>query len=87
MYSSKKITDLLEQKGIVPIRCDMTSKSARTRALTRLLNSYGAYSIPFMVVHPRADEFQLPYRFRDVVTTGEVAEVLERLPDGKRLVE
>ena len=50
MYSSKKITDLLEQKGVVPIRCDMTRKSARTRALTRLLNSYGAYSIPFMVV-------------------------------------
>lgn len=87
MYSSKRITDLLERKGVVPIRVDMTSKSPRTRAAQRLLNGFGAYSIPFMTIHPRGEEWNRPYRFRDVVTRGEVAECLEGLPDGERLVE
>jgi thiol:disulfide interchange protein len=81
VYSSKRITDLLQKKGVVPIKVDMTSKSPRTSAAERLLHSFGAYSIPFMVIHPPGDEWMRPYKFRDVVTRGEVAEVLERFPD------
>jgi hypothetical protein len=81
VYSSNRITDLLERKGVVPVRVDMTSKSARTKAAQRLLNSMGAYSIPFMTVHPSGEDWARPWRFRDIVTRGEVAEVLERLPD------
>ncbi len=81
MYSSKRITDLIIKKGVVPIRVDMTSKSPRTKAFERLLNELGGHSIPFMTLHPPGDAWNHPYIFRDLVTRGEVAKVLESFPD------
>ena len=81
MYSSKRISDLIVQKGIVPIKVDLTSKSPRTSAGERLLHSLGGHSIPFMTLHPPGAEWNHPRRFRDLVTRKEVAEVLERFPD------
>ncbi len=83
MYSSKRITDLLTLKGVVPIQVDLTSKSPRTKAGERLLHSLGGRSIPFMTIHPPGKEWEAPYRFRDIVTRGEVAEVLEMFPGAK----
>ncbi|HUR28250.1 MAG TPA: hypothetical protein VM509_08680 [Planctomycetota bacterium] len=80
MYSSKRISDLIVKKGVVPMKVDMTSKSPRTSAAERLRDSLGAHSIPFMTIHPGKD-WTRPFRFRDLVTRREVAEVLETLPD------
>lgn len=85
MYSSERVTELLNKKGVIPIRVDMTSKSPRTNAAKRLLNSLGAFSIPFMTIHPRGDEWERPWRFRDIVTRDEVGKCLEGLPDGERI--
>jgi len=81
VYGSKRISDLVKQKGVVPIKVDLTSKSPRTSAGERLLHALGGHSIPFMVIHPPGDEWMRPYRFRDLVTRGEVAKVLESFPD------
>lgn len=81
MYSSERIRGLLLKKGVVPIRVDMTSASPRTEAAERLLNSLGGNSIPFMSVHPPGAEWLRPWRFRDLVTIGQVAGALESLPD------
>lgn len=81
MYSSDKIRSLLVKKGVVPIRVDMTSASPRTKAADRLLKSLGGNSIPFMSLHPRGVDWMCPWRFRDLVTTAEVATALESLPD------
>ncbi len=81
MYSSKRITDLLIQKGVVPIKVDMTSNSPRTAAAKRLRDTLGAHSIPFMTLHPPGESWLRPFKFRDIVTRGEVAKVLETFPD------
>ena len=81
MYSSKRIVDLIHLKGVVPIKVDQTSKSPRTSAGKRLLESLGGHSIPFMSLHPPGAAWSKPWRFRDLVTVGEVAKVLETFPD------
>ena len=81
MYSSKRITDLLTKKGVVAIKVDMTSKSPRTKAAERLREALGAHSIPFMTLHPTGEAWNRPWRFRDLLTRGEVAKALESLPD------
>jgi len=81
VYSSKRITELLEKKGVVPIKVDMTLKSPRTNAFTRMRNALGSHSIPFMTIHPPGEGWNRPYKFRDLVTRGEVAKVLETFPD------
>ncbi len=81
MYSSKRISELIVSKGIVPIKVDLTSKSPRTTASKRLLHSLGGRSIPFMTLHSPGDDWNRPFRFRDIVTRGEVAKVLETFPD------
>ena len=81
MYSSKRIRDLMEKKGVVPMQVDMTSASPRTKAAERLRDSLGGSAIPFMTLHPPGDEWLHPWAFRDLVTRGEVAKVLETFPD------
>jgi hypothetical protein len=81
VYSSKRISDLIVKKGVVPIRVDMTSKSPRTSAAERLRDSLGAHSIPFMTLHPPGESWNRPFRFRDLVTRDEVAKALETFPD------
>jgi hypothetical protein len=45
------------------------------------LNSLGGNSIPFMTLHAPGKDWNRPWRFRDLVTTGEVAKALELFPD------
>jgi hypothetical protein len=81
VYGSKRISELILRKGVVPIKVDLTSKSQRTSAGTRLLEALGGRSIPFMTLHPPGEAWNRPWRFRDLVTRGEVARVLVGFPE------
>lgn len=81
VYQSDRVAKLLERKGVVPIEADRTHDSPRTSAIIRLHEKLGSSSIPFLAIFPPGEDFSQPYVFRDLVTVGEVAEALERLPD------
>lgn len=71
----------MQRKGVVPIKVDMTSKSPRTKAAERLRNALGGSAIPFMTLQPPGQDWTRAWRFRDLLTVGEVAKILESFPD------
>jgi thiol:disulfide interchange protein DsbD len=80
VYESRRIVELLEKKGVVPMKADTTHGGPKTDAIHRLMRELGGSAIPFMAIFPGAD-WKQPHTFYDIVTRGEVAKVLEALPD------
>ena len=79
VYESDTIVDLLESRGIVAMKADETDNTPQTRAIERLRRQLGANSIPFMAVFP-GDDWTRPFTAKDLVTIGQVKEMLEACP-------
>jgi thiol:disulfide interchange protein DsbD len=80
VYDSDEIVALLDAKDVVAMRADETEDSPKTQAIQRLREQLGARSIPFMAVFP-GDDWKEPYTLKDLVTRGQVREILERCPE------
>ena len=79
VYESAAIVAVLEERGIVAMKADETHKTPKTAAIRRLREKLGAKSIPFMAVFP-ADDWERPLTAKDLVTVGQVREMLETSP-------
>ena len=79
VLESEEIRALIEEKGIVMVKADITRDDERTRAMKRLQVKLGSRSIPFLGIFPGNDPYR-PHTLRDIYTRGQLREILESLP-------
>ena len=80
VYDSESVQEAFRRKGVVVMEADETGDTPYTAMLKRFRQSLGSNSIPFMAVFP-ADSPYEPIVARDIVTRGQMLEILESLPD------
>jgi len=82
VLESEPIVALLERKGVVAMKADITHDDPGTRIMKDLMRILGSRSIPFLAIFP-GDDPEKPFVLRDIYTQGSLAAILERLPDPK----
>ena len=80
VFESEEIRSLIEDKGVIPMKADITYNTPYTRMIKRLRDQLGAKSIPFLAVFP-GDDPQSPHTRIDVVTVDQMTEIFQSLPD------
>ncbi len=84
VYESDEIRALLEQKGVVPMKADITHKNDYTDMVNRLYKGrLGGAAIPFMAVFP-GDDPARPHTRPDIVTIDDLSGILRTLPEPPR---
>ncbi len=82
VLESEPIVALLERKGVIALKADITHDDPSTRIMKDLMQVLGSRSIPFLAVFP-GDAPEEPFVMRDIYTQGALGAVLEALPDPK----
>ncbi len=84
VYESEPVRALLERKGVVAMKADITHDDEYSRMVERLYKGrLGGAAIPFMAVFP-GDDPGRPHVRPDIVTTEDVSGILESLPEPPR---
>jgi thiol:disulfide interchange protein DsbD len=79
VYEAEDIQKIMQQKGVVMMKADITHKTPYTEMVKRLMNELGGVAIPFMAVFP-GDQPSQPHVLFDIVTKSQLGKILERLP-------
>jgi thiol:disulfide interchange protein len=79
VYESEEIVKVLQERGIVAMKADLTGSTPKTEAIKRLREKLGASSIPFVAIFP-GDGWRELHTFKDLVTRGEIRRALEDCP-------
>jgi suppressor for copper-sensitivity B len=80
VFESEEIQDLIQGKGVLMLKADLTTSSPYTSMLGRLRDQLGARSIPFVAFFP-GDDPQRPHTRLDIVTVSDIAGILESMPE------
>ena len=86
VYESAAIAELFLEKNVLVLEADETGTSEYTAMLKNLRGELGARSIPFMALFSGDDPYQ-PAVAHSIVSRGQMAEMLNALPNRKALPE
>jgi thiol:disulfide interchange protein len=81
VYDNEDVVSAMEGKGVVRMKADITHDDARTAMIERLMEKLGARAIPFLAIFP-GDTIDAPHVRYDIVTRGDVLEIVDSLPEG-----
>jgi thiol:disulfide interchange protein DsbD len=80
VYESAEVRALMERKGVVAMKADITNDGPCTDMIRRLMSELGARSIPFCAVFP-GDRPKEPFVRLDIVTVAMMREIFLACPD------
>jgi thiol:disulfide interchange protein DsbD len=81
VYDHEEVVSAMQGKGVVRMKADITHDDARTAMIERFMEKLGARAIPFLAIFP-GDTTDAPHVRYDIVTRGDVLEIVASLPGG-----
>ncbi|MFN0244657.1 MAG: thioredoxin family protein [Planctomycetota bacterium] len=80
VFESEEIRALMDRKGVVAMKADITNEGPRTEMIRKLMKELGYRSIPLCAVFP-GDRPHQPFVRPDIVTVSTMRAIFEACPD------
>ncbi len=79
VFESEAVQKLINEKGVLMLKADLTSAGPYTSMMERLRDQLGARSIPFVAFFPGDDPLR-PHTRLDIVTVKDISGIIESMP-------